>query len=54
MAKHLNAAIASTGGRIKLQQVFMMMMTEKAQVWFAMDGEECISVVVTEICEWVI
>lgn len=53
MAKHLEAPLARSRGRIKLQQVFMLMMTEKAQVWFAMDGEECITVIVTEICEWV-
>jgi hypothetical protein len=53
MAKHLEPALATSRGRITLEQVSMLMMTEKAQVWFAMDGEECISVVVTEITEWV-
>jgi len=51
--KHLEPALALTHGRITLEQVFMLMMTEKAQVWFAVDGMDVITVVVTEIVEWV-
>ena len=53
ISKHLEATLAMSHGRIGIEQVFMLLATDQAQVWFAMDGEECISVVVSEVCEWV-
>ncbi len=51
--KHLEAPLAMSHGRIRIERVFYLMMTNQAQVWFAMDGEECITVIVSEICNWV-
>jgi cobalamin biosynthesis protein CbiD len=51
--KHLEPAIALSHGRITIDQVFHLLHTERAQVWFAMEHEECVTVVVTEIIEWV-
>ena len=52
IAKHLEPALARSHGRIKIEQVFYLMMTGQAQVWFALDGTECLTVVVTEIVHW--
>lgn len=53
MIKHLEPAIAMANGRIGMEQIFMLLATDQAQVWFSMDGDECITVLVTEVCEWV-
>lgn len=52
LVKHLEPALARSRGRIKMEQVVMLMMTEQAQVWFAMDGAECLTVIVTEVVQW--
>ena len=53
MKEHLEPAIDLSHGRIKIEQVFHLMNVGQAQVWFALQNDECISVVVTEIVEWV-
>jgi len=51
--KHLEPAIALSHGRIQVDQVFFLLTTDQAQVWFAVDGNEVITVVVTEIVHWI-
>ena len=53
MRKHLTPAIAKSHGRITMDQVFYLMNTDRVQVWFAIYEDDVITVVVTEIVEWV-